>query len=619
MKKGETTMGRIPNEPLATMKQPGWPRAGRVRTRETDGAEERGRGLRRATIMMVDDEPTTLDVLEVFLRGEGYENLVTTSDPTLALELLRSHKPDLLLLDLLMPKLDGLDLLGVMRSDPGLRRIPVIVLTSATEPERKLRALELGASDFLAKPVDPSELALRLRNTLAAKAYLDQLAYFDAVTGLPNRRSFVEGLEHWMQRPGSQAMDGAMLRIDLDRFKQINDAYGHRVGDALLKAVAERLQRDLLSHPPANPIAEGARLCREGTAFLLFLPRTGLVGQAAHLAECALASLADPFRSEAGDVFLTASIGIAVYPLDGEDAETLLANCGIAMAHVKQGGGNDFRFYSQSSKDESLQRLVLENDLRRAIEREELTVHYQPKVDVRSGRIVGAEALARWNHPEHGFVPPDRFIPIAEECGVIDALGTWVLRAACQQASAWQAAGRPPIPLSVNVSSRQFRSGRLAATVRAALEESGISGSRLVLEVTESLLIEDPERIIGMLRELKQLGVRISVDDFGTGYSSLSYLKRLPLDELKVDKSFVRSVPGDADDAAIVSAVIALAHNLGRSVVAEGVETREQLAFLLERGCDQFQGYLFAAPAPSEGWDLLFEKDAATARRVDES
>jgi len=607
---------REPVEPLAATR-PGT--VSREDLGDPDGTgelEEQGESLKGSTIMMVDDEPTTLDVLEMFLQGEGYEHFVTTSDSTRALELLRAEKPDVLLLDLMMPEVSGLDILRQVRSDRELRRIPVLILTSSSEAQTKLQALELGATDFLAKPVDPSELALRLRNTLAAKAYQDHLTYYDGLTGLPNRRLFVERMDRALRRvePGDEC---AILRISLDRFKPINEALGHRVGDALLEDVAERLERCIRSgdflgilggNGGASPLSRGG-----GDEFLVCLSGAGPVDHAARVARRILAALPQPFRAEGQDLFVTASIGIALFPTDGEDIESLLAHAGIALVHAKQGGGNDYHFYTRALKIESLERLSLENDLRKAVGRDELMVHYQPLVDLASGRIAGAEALLRWQHPELGLIPPGRFIPLAEESGLIESLGEWTLAEVCRQSREWQAAGLRPLPVSVNVSSRQFRTRHLPETIRAVLRDGGLPGSRIVLEVTESLLIEDPQRMVDMLREIKELGVRISVDDFGTGYSSLSYLKKLPLDELKIDRSFVSGVPGSSDDAAIVDAIIAMAHSLGLVVVAEGVETDDQRRFLAERRCDLYQGFLVSRPVPPRDWARRFGGAAARA------
>jgi diguanylate cyclase (GGDEF)-like protein len=405
-----------------------------------------------------------------------------------------------------------------------------------------------------------------------------------------------------------------VLHIDLDRFSQINDALGHRVGDAVLKSVAKRLEKsvrisDLLGASAMQ--AENSPLSRVGgDEFLLFLAEIHSIDRAALIARRILSEIAEPFCPDGQDLFLTSSIGIALFPGDGEDADMLAGNAAVALSHAKQRGGNDYQFYSKALNAESLERLSLENQLRAAPERDELLLYYQPKIDLRTRQIIGAEALMRWQHPELGFLLPERFIPTAEETGLIESLGEWALRAACRQNSAWQAAGVRPVPISVNVSSKQLRSRSLAETIREALQASELEAKCLVLEVTESLLIENPQATLEMLREIREMGLEISVDDFGTGYSSLSYLKSLPLDELKIDGSFVSGVPGDADDVAIVTAIIGMAHSLGLRVVAEGVETEEQLAFLEEQGCDQYQGSLVGMPVAPDQWTALFRSRA---------
>jgi diguanylate cyclase (GGDEF)-like protein len=569
--------------------------------------------VQAAVIMMVDDEPTTIEVLEAFLEGEGYANFVTTNDPRDALPLLESQRPDVLLLDLNMPNMSGLEVLALIRNDQALKHTPVIILTASAEEETKLEALELGASEFLAKPVDPSELALRLRNTLATKAYQDHLTNFDGLTGLPNRRLFLERTDRALERARSASAKCAVLHIDLDRFRQINEALGHRVGDLVLKSVAQRLDRsvrvsDLIG--TAARQAESSPLCRVGgDEFLLFLPDVHSVDRVALIARRILAEVSEPFCRDGKDLFVTSSIGIALFPGDGQDAEALSGNAGVALSHAKQHGGNDYRFYSKSLNAESLERLSLESQLRTALDRDELLLYYQPKVDVGTGQTIGAEVLMRWQHPELGLLLPDRFISIAEETGLISSLGEWALEAACRQNGVWQSAGAAPVPVSVNVSSKQFHSGNLPRKIRAALQANGMEAKYLALEVTESLLIENPDATLAMLREIREMGVKISVDDFGTGYSSLSYLKSLPLDELKIDGSFVSGVPGSADDVAIVTAIIAMAHSLGLKVVAEGVEKEEQLAFLEERGCDEYQGSLCSMPLPPDRWAALLGRN----------
>ena len=571
------------------------------------------KNLNSSTIMMVDDEPTTLEVLETFLEGEGYENFISVTDSTQALRLLAEERPDVLLLDVVMPNVTGLEILSAMRDDEALQLIPVIILTSSTEAETKLKGLELGATDFLNKPVDPSELALRLRNTLAAKAYRDRLAYYDGLTGLPNRRLFVERLERTLKRVKTQSIECAVLHIEIDRLKQINDTLGRSVCDALLRAIVDRLEMSVRPSDfvvPPEALREVNALSRIGGGeFSVFLPGVGPIDRAPSVARRVLSNLIEPFQVEGHDLFVTANIGIAIYPNDGENIEDLLSNAHIAMAHAKRGGQNDFYFYSESLNAELQERVSMENQLRGALDRGELLLHYQPKVDLRTGRIIGAEALMRWQHPELGLVPPVKFIPIAEDVDLIESFGEWALITACRQVRAWQDAGLSPIRVSVNVSSKQFRRGNLPETVRNALRESGVEGKYLILELTESVIMDRPQETAEMLRAIKEMGVKISIDDFGTGYSSLSTLKRFPIDELKIDRSFVMGLPDAVDSAAIVTAIIGMAHTLALTVVAEGVEKKEQLEFLKERGCEEYQGYFWSKPVPATEWPALFERD----------
>lgn len=562
-----------------------------------------------STIMMVDDEPTTIDVLEMFLRGEGYENFVTTTDSPNAVALARRERPDVLLLDLMMPEVGGLEILREIRNDEELKHLPIIILTSSTEPELKLEALELGATDLLAKPVDPSELALRLKNTLTAKRYQDQLTYYDALTGLPNRRLFAEQLERTLQRASRTSADCALLHINLDRFKQINDVLGHKRGDILLQEVAKRLGRSIrvTDSLGSSGVPEATNpLSRVGAdEFSVLLPGMGKVDLASRVARRILKDLSTPFDLDGNATFVTASIGISFYPNDGDNAETLLGSAVSATSHAKKRGCSNFEFYDPSLNLEAAERLKLENQLRQAVENKEIRVYYQPKVEINSRKIIGAEALMRWEHPELGFVGPEQFIPIAEEAGLIGALGEWILRTSCMQNQAWQSAGLPPISIAVNVSAMQFQGEGFVEVVANSLRASQMDPKYLVLELTESVIMENPDETVTMLNAIKEMGVRISVDDFGTGYSSFSSLKRFPIDELKIDRSFVQNIPDDKDDAAIANAIVLIAHTLGLTVVAEGVETEAQLEFLGGCGCDTYQGYLCSRPVPPEQFQRL--------------
>ncbi len=567
-----------------------------------------------STIMIVDDELTTIEILQAFLQGEGYDRFVTTTDSREAVALARRERPDVLLLDLMMPEVGGLDVLRAIRSDEDLQHLPVIILTSSTDAETKLQALEIGATDLLGKPVDPSELALRLKNTLTAKVYQDRLAYYDRLTGLPNRRLFMDRLERILQRAAGRSIDCALLHVDLDRFKLINDALGYAAGDALLKAVAERLEKSIRPTDflgvPGIPDIDDPFSRVGGDEFSVLLPGARAFERAGRVSRRVLANLAESFRIDGHDLFVTASIGVALFPADGDNIETLLANANVAMLHAKNLGRNDVQFYDQSLSVESAQRLRLENQLRRAIDRKQLRLYYQPKVDIETGRIVGAETLMRWDHPELGLLGPDVFIPIAEETGLITVLGEWALRTGCQQSQAWRNTGLPPISVAINVSAKQFQNQQFVQTIRSVLEESRVDPKYLILELTESLIMDNPGEAAKMLATIKEMGARIAVDDFGTGYSSLSTLKRFPIDELKIDRSFVQNVRHDDDDAAIVNAIVLIGHTLGLTVVAEGVEDEEQLAFLAECSCDAYQGFLRSEPLPPAEFEVLLRAEA---------
>lgn len=573
-----------------------------------------------STIMMVDDEELNLEVLQTLLEDAGYRRFVPTSEPLRAMDLIAEHSPDVVLLDLMMPGLSGFEILRMMRADDALRHIPVVVLTSSTDADTKLQALELGATDFLAKPVDASELALRLRNTLSAKAYRDRLANYDPVTGLPNRRLFIARLEAALRDAAHGSEGGAVLQLNLSRFRQVSDAFGIAIADSLLKGVATRLDLGLrASGVVSMDGGDGVRatLCRlGGDEFTVLLTGPGSAAAAEPAAKALLSTMAGAFDAAGREVSIRASVGVALFPDDGMEAGMLVSNAGVALRHAEEQGGSCVRFYSRELNARSVHRLSIEAELRRAIEREELRIVFQPKVSVHSGRGTSAEALVRWQHPERGVIGPNEFIPIAEETGLVVPLGEWVLRETCRRIRAWRDAGLRVPRISVNVAGQQFRGKGLTPVVTAALAESGIPANLLGLELTESEMMEDAPANVRTLHELKEIGVTLAIDDFGTGYSSLSYLKRFPLDELKIDRSFVHRVDADPDNHAIVAAIIGMAHGLGLLVVAEGVETREELEVLRMRGCDECQGFLFSRPIAADCFTRLLAGGQAPGRRA---
>ena len=573
---------------------------------------------RQASIMLVDDESITLDTLQIFLEDAGYQHFVLTSDAREAIPTLERERPDIVLLDLMMPYVNGFEILEYIRSNERFEHLPVVVLTSSSDAPTRLKALEMGATDFLAKPVDESELVLRVRNTLNAKAYQDRLTYFDRLTGLPNRQMLTDNLEWAIEQSGRLGQSGALLHIDIHRFRRLNEALGPAVADELLQHVARRLASVLHDGSIASvlsqtdSIAELGRL--SGDEFSLLVTGNHRPEDLARIARSLLQSMAEPFRLRGQDLYLAINIGIATFP--GEDIELnrIQGNAGIAVRSLRTDQPNPegaFCFYAPELNARAQKRLDLETELRHAIERHELQLYYQPKYDVATETVIGAECLMRWLHPQRGFISPGEFIPLAEETGLILEMGRHVLEEACRQLAEWSSKGLDAGMLAVNVSVQQFRHPGFVEQVRDALSRFGVAASRIKIEVTESLLMTEQEQATRMLNELRALGLHMSIDDFGTGYSSLSYLRTLPIDELKIDRSFLIDVATSSDSAAIVRAVLALAHSLDMEVVAEGVETRDQLDFLREHGCDAFQGFLFSKAVPAPEFEAMLAAPAS--------
>jgi diguanylate cyclase (GGDEF)-like protein len=381
----------------------------------------------------------------------------------------------------------------------------------------------------------------------------------------------------------------AILFIDLDRFKTINDSLGHDIGDRLLQAVAQRMSGCLREADTISRLG--------GDEFVVLLPETGAQG-AAHVAQNILERAVGPYDIAGNQLNITSSIGISLYPHDGLDAETLIKNADTAMYHAKDNGAATYQFFTHEMNLAVFERLTVENGLRHALDTEQFVLYYQPQVDIKTGRTIGAEALIRWRHPQLGILPAARFIEVAEETGLIVGIGEWVLHEACRQNREWQLEGLPAIPVAVNLSARQLRK-HIAQTVLRVLDATGLDARWLDLELTEHVMMQDAEAMLTTLRSLRTMGAKLSIDDFGTGYSSLAYLKRLPIDRVKIDRSFIRDITEDPDDRAIASAIIGMGHTLRLNVVAEGVETQPQLAFLRAQGCDEAQGYLFGRPMPA--------------------
>ncbi|WP_235549839.1 EAL domain-containing protein [Paenibacillus sp. Soil766] len=429
---------------------------------------------------------------------------------------------------------------------------------------------------------------------------INYLAYHDDLTGLPNRRFFTRHIDELLRNGIKEKSIFAVMFLDLDSFKKINDTLGHNNGDALLKLVAERLKT--CCHAPNQLVSRMG-----GDEFTILMQEMTDHTEAIHVAEVIIKAFEKPFAVEGYEFYITASIGIAFYPQDGINGEMLMKNADIALYRMKEDGKNNYNIFKPSPNSSGIERLTLENSIRKALRSEEFVLYYQPQIDTLTGKIIGTEALVRWNHPTLGLVPPAKFIPIAEETGLIVPLGEWVLRTACIQNQIWKEKGYPPMSVSVNLSSRQFSKQNLVKTITEILLETHIDPQYLELEITESMTM-NVEVAIEVLGRLKELGIQICIDDFGTGYSNLYYLKLFSIDRLKIDQSFVRDIMTDSNDADIVATIIAMAHNLGIDVIAEGVETKEQLDFLRSQNCHEVQGFYYHRPLPAEQIEQLLMK-----------
>lgn len=484
---------------------------------------------------------------------------------------------------------------------PGL---PTVVLTERFDPIATVELVRQGVQDFLLA----AEVGLpdRLATAIGCAITRSDQIYYDPLTGLPNRSLLYDRLNQAINHAKRYDEQLAVLFFDLDRFKMINDTLGHLAGDKLLKTVADRLADGLRDSDTV------ARL--GGDEFVAVVANLSKPVLAGRIAEKTLTQLSDQIRIGNERFTVSPSIGIAVYPTDGDTAEELIKSADAAMYQAKRQGGNRYMFYRPDMNAESNRRLGLAFALQGAIQRREFALHYQPQIDLITGNVVSVEALIRWHHPESGLIPPDQFIPLAEEFGLMESVGDWVIETACQQCRTWRTDGLPPFRVAVNLSAHQFNQDGMPDKILAALNEARLEADCLEVELTESSVMRDPDSTRHMLQGLSDLGIRISIDDFGTGYSSLAYLKRFPLDVLKIDRSFVNDIADDPNDAAIVKTIIALADSLNLQVVAEGVETRQQMDFLRQHNCRLAQGYYFGRPVPADELPALLRQiEAARA------
>lgn len=594
----------------------------------------------KASILVVDDNPGKRLALAAVLEQLN-ENVVLAGSGEDALRLLLHQEFAVILLDVQMPEMDGFETASLIRSRKRSEHTPIIFVTAYIRAETDmLQGYSLGAVDYIFTPIIPeilrakvavfvelhhktqairrhgeqleslvaqrtAALTAEIAERMQTQERLHYLAHHDVLTDMPNRMLFVERLKQALARAQRRKHFVAVLFIDLDRFKLVNDTLGHEAGDRLLQTMSAQL---------LACVREGDTVARfGGDEFAVFLTDVAAPEDVAPLAKKFLDALAMPFALDGHEFFITCSIGIGLYPNDGTDTQSLMKNADTAMYRAKQQGGNNFQFYQTEMKTQSLKRLEMEGDLRRALDREDFILHYQPQFDVHNGALVGVEALIRWQRAAPEVLAPEEFLHLLEESGLIVAVGEWAILTACNQHRSWCAAGLPQVRVAVNASSRQFNGNALVGTIQRVMQDCDMHPSFLEIEITENAIMHNTQGVVETLAELNAMGVRFAIDDFGTGYSSLTYLKRFPISVLKIDQTFVQDILTNNHDAAIAKAIIQLAHSLGLQVIAEGVETEEQLTFLKSNGCDIVQGDFLSPALPVDKITALLHERARGA------
>nr|CAX83921.1 putative response regulator receiver [uncultured bacterium] len=570
----------------------------------------------------MDDSPNNIRLLGNILTHD-HQVLFATHGKE-AMEIAVEKQPDLILLDVMMPQIDGLTVCAWLKEHERTRHIPVIIVTAMNDPEAETRGFAAGAMDFLTKPVNPPAVRARVGVHLALKQQRDALeqanqalteeirerrhleellreqAEFDALTGLPNRKLFHDRLEQAILMGVRNHRVFALLFVDLDRFKWVNDTLGHDAGDALLIEMSRRLKSVVRKSDTV------ARL--GGDEFTVILVDILHESMAELVARKILEQLVQPVTLKGQEVAISGSVGIAIYPVDGDSAVHLVKHADVAMYQAKESGRNAYRFFSSALNEQLVQRMTMEGEMRQACLRDEFYLDYQPKFKITTGRMTGMEALVRWDHPDKGILFPQHFIHLAEGNGLIVQIGAWVLRTACRDAARWAEEGFKDLKLAVNLSALQFKDGeKLLDLVEESLRETGLPARNLELEITETMMMNNIEQVTATLHKLRALGVSITMDDFGTGYSSLGVLKKLPVEGIKVDRSFVNDLTEDSPDTAFVAAILSMARELGVHVVVEGVETAEQLRILVNQGGEDVQGYFFSPPLGREAFSAMLK------------
>ena len=553
----------------------------------------------RPIVVLADDDPSIRLMIRHVLESEDFD-IVEASDGLEAIKAVEKHHPALILLDAVMPGIDGFTTCQQIK-EKGHTDIPVMMITGLDDDASVERAYEVGAIDFITKPIKWAVLKHRVKSVVSkviAERKVQLLAYQDSLTSLPNRLLFADRLEQAVVRSERSRTSMALMLIDIDDFKLVNDSFGHDAGDKLIKAVGQLISKSLRR---ADTIARLG-----GDEFAVIIEGIESADDAISIADNLTTILEHNVRLDDQETYTSASIGIAVYPDDGKDARTLLKNADTAMFRAKESGRHCFQFYKPEMSVSAMERLELENSLKAAFENDEFVINYQPIIDIHKNEITGVEALLRWQHPEKGMIQPEEFVGVIEDCGLIIALGEWMINSVCKQVRTWQDAGLKEQSVSINLAPRQFTEQDLVAVFKQAISEYDIEASSLAVEITELTLIDNLGEVESTLKKLREMGMKVLLDDFGTGYASLAYLKEFPVDIVKIDRDFVAGIPDNREDSAIVEAISGLTRGLKLALLAEGVENERQLDMLKGLGCQYGQGYYWSKAIPGDEYEQFY-------------
>jgi len=553
----------------------------------------------RPVVVLADDDPSIRLMVRHVLESEDYD-IVEAADGLEAIKAVEQYHPALILLDAIMPGIDGFTTCQQIKEN-GHTDIPVMMITGLDDDASVERAYEVGAIDFITKPIKWAVLKHRVKSVVAkviAERKVELLAYRDSLTDLPNRLLFADRLEQSIMRAERSRTSMALMLVDIDDFKLVNDSFGHDAGDKLIQAVGQLISRSLRR---ADTIARLG-----GDEFAVIIENIDGPEDAVSIADNLTTILEHNVRLDDQETYTSASIGIAIYPDDGKDARTILKNADTAMFRAKENGRHCFQFFKPEMSVSAMERLDLENSLKAAFENDEFLIHYQPIINLHDNEIVGVEALLRWQHPDKGMIQPVDFICVAEGCGLIIALGEWVIFSVCKQIRAWHDAGLKQQNVSINLASRQFEEQDLVAVFSKAIAETNIEASMLSVDVTERTLIDSESEVEITLNKFRDMGIKVMLDDFGTGYASLAYLKEFPVDVVKIDREFVSGIPDNQEDSATVDAIAGLTHGLKLDLLAEGVETEAQLSVLKNIGCQYAQGFYWSKALPGDEYEQFY-------------